>query len=163
MKALDIGEVISDVIGLLHSDATERHAHLSADIEPGLPEILGDRIHLQQVLLNLIVNAMDALDAKGKDNRQVRVSARLVHPAGIEVKVCDNGPGIPPEQIDRLFEAFYTTKASGMGMGLLVSQTIVEAHKGKLTSENNAEGGACFCFTLQTAQGRDGSPQPSGA
>ncbi|HSP42966.1 MAG TPA: ATP-binding protein [Luteolibacter sp.] len=151
MQALDIGAVISDVIGLLHSDATGRHVHLTAEIEPGLSEVLGDRIHLQQVLLNLIVNAMDALDKHDKHGRQVRVSARLMNPGGIQVKVCDNGPGIPPEHIDRLFEPFYTTKATGMGMGLLVSQTIVEAHKGKLTAENQPEGGACFCFTLQAA------------
>lgn len=151
MQALDMGDVISDVIDLLHSDITGRHVRISADIEPGLPEVLGDRVHLQQVLLNLLVNAMDALDAHDKPDREVWVGARLANPNIVEVKVCDNGPGIPAEHIGRLFEAFYTTKATGMGMGLLVSQTIVEAHKGKLTAENQPDGGACFRFTLQVA------------
>lgn len=154
MQPLDIGEVVSDVIGLLHSDATGRHVRLSANIHPGLPDVLADRIHLQQVLLNLIVNAMDALEANDAGSREVEISARQTDPAWVEVKVCDNGPGIPAENMGRLFEPFYTTKAKGMGMGLPVCQTIIEAHHGRLTVENRSEGGTCFCFTLRSANTR---------
>jgi signal transduction histidine kinase/ABC-type uncharacterized transport system substrate-binding protein len=150
LQPLDPSEVISDVLALLRSDATVRHVQLDKDIEPGIPRVLGDRIHLQQVLLNLIVNAIDALTELGGVDRTVRVSACLIEPATVEIRVCDNGPGIPEEKIARLFEPFYTTKTTGMGMGLPVSKTIIEAHKGKLTAENRPDGGACFFFTLQT-------------
>ena len=150
LEPLDLSEVISDVLALLRSDATVRHVRLDTDIEPGIPKILGDRIHLQQVLLNLIVNAIDALAERDATDRSVRVLARMTDPATVEARVCDNGPGIPDDRLTRLFEPFYTTKATGMGMGLPVSKTIIEAHKGKLTAENRPNGGACFCFTLQT-------------
>jgi signal transduction histidine kinase len=150
LEPLDLSEVISDVLALLQSDATVRHVRLDTDIEPGIPKILGDRIHLQQVLLNLIVNAIDALAEQDATDRIVRVIARMTDPATVEARVCDNGPGIPDDRLTRLFEPFYTTKATGMGMGLPVSKTIIEAHKGKLTAENRPNGGACFCFTLQT-------------
>lgn len=150
LQPLDLPDLISDVLALLKSDAAARHVRLESDIEPGLPEILGDRIHLQQVLLNLIVNAMDSLAEPNTPDRTVRVLARMIKPANAEVSVCDNGPGIPEEKIGRLFEPFFTTKSTGMGMGLPVSQTIVEAHKGKLTAENRTSGGACFRFTLKT-------------
>jgi signal transduction histidine kinase len=149
LQPLELPEVIRDVLTLLKSDAMIRHVRFTVEIPPDLPAALGDRIHLQQVLLNLIVNAMDALDAQA--DRQVCVFARLIDPATLAVRVCDNGPGMPEEKLGRLFESFYTTKASGMGMGLAVSKTIIEAHKGKLTAENQPAGGACFSFTLQTA------------
>jgi signal transduction histidine kinase len=81
------------------------------------------------------------------------VSARQTDPTTVEVRVSDHGPGIPVESLTRLFEPFFTTKAKGMGMGLAVSKTIIEAHKGKLWAENQPEGGACFCFTLPLARG----------
>lgn len=150
LQPLDLPEIISDVLALLRSDATARHVRLDAVIEPGLTEIHGDRIHLQQVLLNLIVNAMDALADMSDTDRTVWVLARMINSATVEVRVCDNGPGIPDEKLGLLFEPFFTTKATGMGMGLPVSKTIIEAHNGKLTAENRPGGGACFCFTLQT-------------
>lgn len=150
LQPLHLPEVIVDVLALVQGNATERRVRLESDIKPSLPCILGDRIHLQQVLLNLIVNGMDALSAVDRPDRTVRVLARMIDPATVEVRVCDNGPGIPQETIGRLFEPFFTTKATGMGMGLPVSQTIIEAHKGKLTAENRPGGGACFCFMLQT-------------
>lgn len=150
LEPLDLPAVISDVLVLLRFDATARHVRLDADIDPGFPKILGDRIHLQQVLLNLIVNAIDALAERETTDRSVRVLARVINPATVELRVCDNGPGIPDDRLTRLFESFFTTKKAGMGMGLPISQTIIEAHKGKLTAENRPDGGACFCFTLQT-------------
>jgi signal transduction histidine kinase len=152
LQPLDLPEVVSDVLMLVQSDAEARRVTLETGIESGLPVVLGDRIHLQQVLLNLIVNAMDALDEQDEPDRVVRVFAEMRDAATVEIRVCDNGPGIPDDRLGRLFEPFYTTKATGMGMGLPVSRTIIEAHKGKLTAENRPRKGACFHFTLQVAR-----------
>lgn len=148
-QPLALSAVISDVLALVKADASARRISFDLELEAALPKVLGDRIHLQQVLLNLIVNAMDALEEQDGPDRRVRVSARLLDTAAAEVRVCDNGPGIPADRLGRVFEPFYTTKAVGMGMGLPVSKTIIEAHGGKLTAENRPAGGACFWFTLQ--------------
>jgi signal transduction histidine kinase len=148
LQPLELSAVINEVLALVHTDAAARHVSLTFSDATGLPMVRGDRIHLQQVLLNLIVNAMDALHANGTEDRSVQVHASLAGDSMVEVKVCDNGPGIPEEIRAKLFEPFFTTKATGMGMGLAVSKTIIEAHKGNLRVENRAGGGACFCITL---------------
>lgn len=115
--------------------------------------VLGDRIHLQQVLLNLLINAMDALEGCAPAQRCVQVSTHRADPGNVEVRVGDSGPGIPGESPERLFEPFFTTKVSGMGFGLAMSKAIIEAHQGKIWAENRPEGGACFCFTVPTESG----------
>jgi two-component system sensor kinase FixL len=114
--------------------------------------VRGDRVHLQQVLLNLLINGMDALADIRPGDRRLQVSARLNGGGTLEVGVTDSGPGVPADQLAQVFEAFYTTKASGMGMGLPISRTIIEAHGGKLWAENAAAGGAVFRFTLPVVQ-----------
>jgi C4-dicarboxylate-specific signal transduction histidine kinase len=153
VQEIDLSEVIHEVLALLKTSATSRHVKLISTVEPELPLIMGDRIHLQQVLLNLMVNAMDALGDEGAGERVVRVMAGLLDSSTVEVRVCDSGPGIDSENLGRLFEPFFTTKTSGMGMGLPVSKTIIEAHKGKLWAENLPQGGACFCFTVPVLLG----------
>jgi two-component system sensor kinase FixL len=118
-----------------------------------LPLVRGDRIHLQQVLLNLFINGMDALAATTGDERSLTLRARRDGDGLVEVAVSDNGPGIPAEKLARLFEPFFTTKPQGMGIGLPISRTIIEAHGGRLWAENNAERGATFHFTLPVAEG----------
>src|SRR5574341_1624534 len=109
---------------------------------------MGDRVHLQQVLLNLILNAMDSMNGNGESARRVRLSARRVGADEIEVAVSDSGHGIAPERLPHIFEPFFTTKPHGMGVGLAISQTIIAAHGGRLSAENNAEGGgATFRLT----------------
>lgn len=152
MRPIGIARLVEEVLSLVRSDALDRQTRLETDIAADLPQVQGDPVHLQQVLINLIMNAMDAMpqDAANGDRRVV-VSARPAGDGLIEVAVSDTGPGIPPGSINRVFEPFFTTKASGMGMGLAISRTIIEAHHGRIRAENNASGGATFAFTLAAA------------
>jgi len=109
-------------------------------------------VHLQQVLLNLIVNGMDALDGANGGDRRVSVTAALDGPKTIEIAVSDSGPGVPADRLTHIFDPFFTTKPNGMGVGLPISRTIIEAHNGRLWAENQNGGGASFRFTLPIAQ-----------
>jgi C4-dicarboxylate-specific signal transduction histidine kinase len=153
-QPIDLSEVIGEVLALVQTDAAARHVKIAFRATPALPLILGDRVHLQQVMLNLLVNAMDALETATPDQRAIHVSTHQTDSNTIEVRTCDNGPGIADEILGRLFEPFFTTKSTGMGMGLPVSKTIIEAHKGKLWAEHGPQGGACFCFTVPVAVGK---------
>jgi signal transduction histidine kinase len=154
MHPLALNEVVEDVISLVHSDAMARHVAVDYVITPELPLVSGDRVHLSQVLLNLIINGMDAIQTSPACNNRVVIEA---HPRGegrVEVMVTDSGPGVPAGVIDRVFDPFYTTKAAGLGMGLPISRTIIEAHGGRLWAERARDGGGLtFRFTLSQAQG----------
>ena len=132
-----------------------RSVQLTANVPLGLPPARGDRVHLQQVLLNLIINAMDAVNARPNREALGGVQARADGNDAIEVAVSDSGHGIRPEEIAHLFEPFFTTKANGMGMGLAISRTIVKAHGGRIWAESNAAHGATFRFTLCVAKSSD--------
>ena len=145
------GEVLGPVIALVQFDALARQVRLEIQADPALPTVLGDPVQLQQVLLNLMLNAMDAVADRPADRRQVTVRARRHGEREVEVAVGDSGPGIAPERLGRLFEPFFTTKPNGMGIGLSISRTLIEAHGGRLWAENNAGEGATFRFTLPLA------------
>jgi len=153
LQPIELSSVIAEVLSLVHADAAARHVKLAYSATPDLPLVRGDRVHLQQVVLNLLVNAMDALEGCAPDQRCLEVRAHRTDATTCEVRVSDNGPGLPGDALERLFEPFFTTKAKGMGMGLAVSKTIIESHKGRLWAENRPAGGACFCFTLPVASG----------
>lgn len=153
LQPIELSSVIAEVLSLVHADAAARHVKLTYSVAPGLPLVRGDRVHLQQVVLNLLVNAMDALESCAPQQRNLEVRAHRTDATACEVRVSDNGPGLPGDALERLFEPFFTTKAKGMGMGLAVSKTIIESHKGRLWAENRPAGGACFCFTLPVARG----------
>jgi PAS domain S-box-containing protein len=146
-RLLDVNTILREVIGLLHSDAVIRGIVVKQQLEPDLPEILGDRIQLQQVLLNLLLNAFDAMRDGLSRDRVVNIRSRHVD-SEVLVTVSDSGPGIPLEEMDRLFEPFRTTKPGGMGLGLSISHSIVASHGGRLWAENNVARGATFCFSL---------------
>jgi len=146
---VDLNEVIVDVLRLIASDAIRRGVSLRHELAPALPPVMGDPIQLQQVLVNLIVNAMDAQSDIPQSRRYVTVSSRRCDEA-IEVSVRDGGCGIPPEKMSLLFESFFTGKQQGMGLGLSIARTFVAGHRGRIWVENNPEGGATFRFALPT-------------
>ena len=147
-QPLQLNSLVKDVLKLVRGDAALRGIALTADLSPVLPKVAGDRVHLQQVLLNLIINGMDAMADQPPERR--RVTVRTCWGAGgqVEVGVIDGGHGIEPDKLPKLFEPFYTTKPKGMGMGLSIARTIVEAHHGRIWAENNAGGGATFHLEL---------------
>jgi len=149
-RMLDVAELVANVASLVRPDATTRHVKLDLEVPPDLPQVRGDRVHLQQVLLNLILNGMDALNGAGPEHRRVAVSARVDGAQNVEIAVSDTGHGIPADRIGRVFDPFFTTKLDGMGMGLPISRTIIEAHGGQLWAESNNGSGATFRFTLKT-------------
>jgi PAS domain S-box-containing protein len=148
LEPVSLTDVISDVTSLLRADAASRHVDIVWSAEPSLPVISGDRVHLSQVMMNLVINAMDAVMDRKPSERRVVVDVRRISGGSIELTVRDNGGGIPADSLARIFEPFFTTKAAGMGMGLSVCRTIVDAHGGTLTAENAPEGGAIFRVIL---------------
>ena len=147
-QPLEINSLVEDVLQLVSGDAALRGISLTADLGPVLPKISGDRVHLQQVLLNLILNGMDAMADQPRERRRISVRTRSGADGQVELAVMDSGHGIEPDKLPRLFEPFYTTKPNGMGMGLSIARTIIEAHRGRIWAENNASGGAAFRVTL---------------
>jgi C4-dicarboxylate-specific signal transduction histidine kinase len=149
---LDVGALVGDVAALVRVDAATRLVKVDVDVPPDLPHVRGDRVQIQQVLLNLILNGMDALNGTRLEDRRVKVTARLDGAQLVEIAVGDTGHGIPADTLARIFDPFFTTKPNGMGIGLAVSRAIVEAHSGRLWAENRNGGGAAFRFTLPIAE-----------
>jgi PAS domain S-box-containing protein len=151
-QPLEINSVVEDVLHVVSGDAALRKTAISADLAPLLPKILGDRVHLQQVLLNLILNGMDAMAEQPRERRRLSVRTRPGADGLVELVVTDLGHGIEPDKLPLLFEPFYTTKTNGMGMGLSIARRIIEAHRGRIWAENNGSGGAVFHVTLPVVQ-----------
>jgi two-component system, LuxR family, sensor kinase FixL len=147
-ESVRLSDIAQDVLALVRADAAMKHVTLECSVPQSLPPVLGDRIHLSQVLLNLIMNAMDAVGGASDSRRQVTIEARSTPNGCCEMSVGDSGPGIAPEALDQVFEPFFTSKNDGMGIGLSISRSIVEAHGGKLWAENGLRGGATFRFTV---------------
>jgi PAS domain S-box-containing protein len=153
MEVVNINELAQDVVALVRADATIKHVAIDLTVPRSLPPVHADRVQVSQVLLNLIMNAIEAVTAQTSAQRRVSVEAHVGADGCCEISVTDTGPGIPPDQLDRIFEPFVTHKPTGMGIGLSISRSIVEAHGGKLWAENGARG-ATFHFTvpLQSAE-----------
>jgi signal transduction histidine kinase len=152
VESVDLNEVIGDTLKLLAADAAAKGISLEATLEPQLPPVRADRVQVQQVLLNLALNAVEAMIAKPASKRQLEISSRRASDKEAEVTVTDTGPGIDRDLLPTIFDAFVTTKPGGMGLGLSISRTIVESHGGRVSAENRAEGGASFHFTLPLAE-----------
>jgi signal transduction histidine kinase len=153
MQPLAVEDLVQDVIALVHSEAMNKHAVLALVMQPDLPRVLGDRVHLSQVLLNLLVNSIHAVESRPIDERGIVIEARAGEAKDeVELAVRDSGSGIPDNLRDEVFKPFFTTKSNGMGMGLALSRTIVEAHGGRLWAERmTQQDGAVFRFTLKRA------------
>ena len=136
---------------LAQSVTIRNNVSVQTRLADGLFPVLGDRVQLQQVVLNLILNAAEAMGSVEEGARELLISTEEDQ-TGVLVAVRDSGPGIDPEHLDRVFEAFYTTKSSGTGMGLSICQSIIDAHGGKLWAEANEPRGAVFQFTLPGAE-----------
>jgi len=150
--SLDLNALLGEVARMLHSDAVRRGIDVQLDLAPQLPPIQGDRIQLQQVALNLMLNAYEAMEARPREDRRlvVRTAERG---DGVLTAVSDSGSGIPEGDMDRIFKPFYTTKPQGLGMGLSLSRTIVQAHRGRLWAESPPAGGTTFYFNLPVEAG----------
>jgi PAS domain S-box-containing protein len=143
--AVEINDAILEIIALTRSEAANNNVSVRTQLAEDLPRVQGDRVQLQQVLLNLILNAMEAMRDVDEKERQLLISTRDV-PEGVSVEVRDSGPGFAPADIDRVFEAFYSTKPSGLGLGLSICRSIIEAHNGRLWASPNVPRGAIFGF-----------------
>jgi PAS domain S-box-containing protein len=148
---LKINEAVLEVISLTHGEVVTHGVSVQTQLREGLPLIQGDRVQLQQVIINLIINAIEAMSDDGKGSRALLISTAQAASGGVLVSVQDSGPGLEAEALDRLFDAFYTTKPAGMGMGLSICRSIIEAHGGQIWASRNVGPGTTFQFTLPVA------------
>jgi C4-dicarboxylate-specific signal transduction histidine kinase len=150
-RHFDLNQAINDVLVLARSTTIKNRVWVQTRLSEGLFPVYGDRVQLQQVVLNLLLNAVEAMDSVEAAPRDLLISTRQDH-AGVLVAVHDSGPGIHPDHLDRVFNSFYTTKSSGTGMGLAICRSIIDAHGGRLWAEANEPRGTIFQFTIPGAE-----------
>jgi signal transduction histidine kinase len=148
LRKVDLNCSVAEAVSFLVAEASVRGVELQSEFEPSLPPVRADAVQVQQVVINLALNGMDAMREDVGRARTLLVRTTKINNAAAEVSVADNGPGIPGDRLDTVFEPFYTTKLDGMGLGLSISRTIVEAHGGVIRAENADRGGAIVRFTL---------------
>ncbi len=153
LHPLDLNDVTNEVLRLAHSELIAHRVTVTARLTPGLPAVRGDRVGLQQVLLNLIVNACDAMKLNEPAQRHLTVITGPDGAGAVQVSIADRGVGIPADKIERVFEPFFTTKEHGVGLGLAICRSIVAAHGGRMWVTNNSDRGATFCFALSAQSG----------
>jgi signal transduction histidine kinase len=154
LEELDLNEAIGETMKMLAAEASAKGVSLCTELDPGLSKVRADRVQVQQVVLNLALNAMEAMHNQPADKRQLVIRCRRIDDKQAEVVVSDSGTGIDPDMLPRIFDAFTTTTPGGMGLGLSISRSIVEAHGGRLSAHNLPAGGASFHFTLPFATAR---------
>lgn len=154
-SALPMNELIHEVIALMDAELVKNKIRLRTELESELPLVYGDRVQLQQVILNLVVNGLEAMDGIRDRTRELVIQSETAGPDHVQVSVQDCGCGLEANQIEHLFEAFFTTKPGGIGMGLSISRTIIESHGGRLWATTNPDHGATFHFALPAADGSD--------
>ena len=156
---LDLNDIVNDVTQLVRNDMLLRHVPMVLDLAPGLPPVRGDRVQLQQVILNLVLNGLEAMGKPTGRDHVLLVRTSLAGPTTVSVAVEDSGTGIGAADVDRMSQPLYTTKPDGLGMGLAIARTIVDAHGGELRASNNPEGGATFQFLLPVDSVSTGAPR----
>jgi signal transduction histidine kinase len=150
---LDLNEIIQAVIILSASELARNQVSLHAELAADVPPVLGDRVQLEQVLLNLILNANEAISKTTWEPREIAVGSEITGPGEVTVTVRDTGIGLDPKNQERVFDAFFTSKEGGLGLGLSISRTIIEAHGGRFWNAVNEDKGATFRFTLPLGGG----------
>ena len=150
-ERVDLNQAITDVIALAQGAIVKNGVSVQTRLTEGLPHVQADRVQVQQVVLNLILNAVEAMGSIEEGVRELSITTEQHEAGGVLVAVRDSGPGIDPEHLDRVFDAFYTTKSSGVGMGLSICRSIINAHGGRLWADVNTPRGAVFRFTLPGA------------
>lgn len=145
---LDLRAMVGEVFSLIRPDAQRRGVTLASDLAETPPGLVGDRIQMEQALLNLVLNGMDAMEETPVENRRLLIRSSNNGGRAVEISISDTGHGIPPERLPRIFDSFFTTKERGMGLGLAMVRSIIELHRGRITAENNPGGGATFRFSL---------------
>jgi two-component system sensor kinase FixL len=148
MEPLDANEVAQEVVSLMEPEARRRNVSLCAELAATPPTIFGDRVHLQQVLMNLLLNGMEAMAGTPQAERHLSVRTATNGDQRVEISVTDSGQGIRPEKLPQVFESFFTTKENGMGLGLAIVRSIIDAHQGRIYAKNNSDRGATFGFDL---------------
>ena len=151
-ECIDLNHAITDVIALAQGAIVKNGISIQTQLTEGLSDVRADRVQLQQVVLNLILNAVEAMGSIEEGVRELSITTNRHEAGGVQVAVRDSGPGIDPEHLDRVFDAFYTTKSSGVGMGLSICRSIIDAHGGRLWADVNTPRGAVFRFTLPGAE-----------
>jgi len=151
---LDPNEVVEEAVELLAGETRRRRVHVDLALAAGIPAVAGDRVALEQVLVNLVLNACEAMASAPEERRRLSVSTSVGPGPSVLVSVADGGPGIPPEAMPRLFDSFFTTKEEGLGLGLSIARSILEAHGGTLRAANREPHGAVFTAELPLPEGR---------
>ena len=152
-SSVNFNELIAGTLALFHGDSKFQDVELIGRLDPFLPPVTADAIQIQQVLVNLVRNALEAVGEMQPSRRRIVITTTTLNPEAIEVSVQDFGPGLSAEVLSRLFETFNTTKPNGLGMGLAISRSIIESHNGRLSVESTAGEGACFSFSLPVPPG----------
>ncbi|HET7166379.1 MAG TPA: ATP-binding protein [Pseudolabrys sp.] len=152
MQEFDFNDVISDTVQIVGPEALKKGVDLSVHNANGALPVRGDRIQLQQVIMNLAMNGIDAMQGCGPGQGKMSIKTSLTEDSAVEVSVADSGSGIPPDRLNKIFDPFYTTKGHGTGLGLSIARTIVETNGGRIWAENRPGGGAMFCFTLPVSK-----------
>jgi PAS domain S-box-containing protein len=152
-ELLEINDAIREVVELTRGETVKNGVRVQTDLAGGLPPIEGDRVQLQQVMLNLVINAVEAMSGTIDGPRELQISTRKTDPGDVLVAVRDSGPGLAPETLERLFDAFYTTKTTGLGLGLSICRSIIESHGGRLWASANQPHGAIFQCTVPASPG----------
>jgi signal transduction histidine kinase len=145
---LELNQVVNEAIALVEGELIKHRVSLRTELAPGLPEILGDRVQLQQVIINLLINGIEAMGAVNDRRRELFIRSGKDDEGHLVLSVTDNGIGISAQNANLLFNAFFTTKSSGLGMGLSICRSIVEAHGGRMSASNNEGPGATFQLVL---------------
>jgi len=140
-RPVDLSATVREVLEIANSELITRHVRVSMELDPGLPVVMGDRVQMQQILLNLLMNACEAMGGLPVADRKLKLATRHVpEESCVQVTVADSGRGIPPGDLERIFQPFVTTKPSGMGMGLAICRSVAESHRGRLWAESDGHG-----------------------